>query len=738
MKINKFFIRFLVLLLAVQGAVAAQLLTLQSARADFSTPSVAINEVMWMGSYQGTTSHTSDEWVELRNTTANPVSIAGWQLTNVGLPVFPAGSTVPGDGYFLVSHYVPSSPSSVLNVSPDWLDSSLSISNSCSAIVLQDASLTTIDTMGCNGSDYLAGVNDATNHVRRSMERKVVVGDGSLASSWQDSHGFVNLDSSAQDHTFATPKFVNDATVPETTGALVVANNGSIFTDTATIPLTWSGFADPESNIDHYLVGVASLAGKTTGTADIQDFQSFGVPPISLTISSWPEDVNSYVLVKAVNGAGLVSDPVASLAVLYNTTAPSAVTNLTVGDLPNDHGGAVQVTWDRSASPDVIDYQMRYHKVGDLTWTVPTDLGNINQTVITGLENSPTSYEVEITAVDFTSLSSPAATATGQAIDNLAPVLDSTKVVVNQNKPGTVDTIQGLAGAVDTSSIVVKVYEGNPDLNSLLLPLGSTVSNSDGSFDPISIGDNSYATVWIQLTDNNNLLKSQPQSFANDIVGPKAPTLAKLTAKCQTDDSCRVELNWQSNDSDSVMYQVGYTTDGVEKRTLDQTGTSVLTDLTTGKTYDFAVYAFDAASNQSVASNVFEVALTKGVETDANLVDGTMVVTTAELPGSGAGVHASVSTPLSFVAPQAQAAPSSTDNTSPTTTPQTASATNQDWLRILVVAILLLVVAGGFYALSRTFKDGDGLNNVAPVEKPKLSRRTTRSGRKKPTTRKRK
>jgi hypothetical protein len=186
------------------------------------------------------------------------------------------------------------------------------------------------------------------------------------------------------------------------------------------------------------------------------------------------------------------------------------------------------------------------------------------------------------------------------------------------------------------------------------------------------------------------------------------------------------------------MYQVGYKTDGVEKRTLTQAGTSVLTDLATGKTYDFVVYAFDAAGNQSLASNVFEITLTKGVETDANLVNGTMVVTTTELPGSGSGITAPVSTPLSFVAPKAQAAEPTTDNTTPAPTTQTASATNQDWVRILVVAILLLIVAGGFYALSRTFKDSDGLDNVPPVEKAKTPRKVAGTTRKKPTTRKRK
>src|SRR5687767_4135838 len=96
---KKFLIRFTAVLLAFQGAVAAQLLTLNIAQAS-GAPEVVINEVMWMGSNLNTT----DEWIELHNSTSSPISLTGWSLENSGINTSDfSGQTIAAGGYFVIS-----------------------------------------------------------------------------------------------------------------------------------------------------------------------------------------------------------------------------------------------------------------------------------------------------------------------------------------------------------------------------------------------------------------------------------------------------------------------------------------------------------------------------------------------------------------------------------------------------------------------------------------------------------
>ncbi len=72
----------------------------QLARAD-----VIINEVAWMG----TATSQYEEWVELRNTGSESVSLVGWKLyKNSGTVLFSLSKTIPAGGYFVVCRTTPS------------------------------------------------------------------------------------------------------------------------------------------------------------------------------------------------------------------------------------------------------------------------------------------------------------------------------------------------------------------------------------------------------------------------------------------------------------------------------------------------------------------------------------------------------------------------------------------------------------------------------------------------------
>lgn len=167
---------------------------------------VVINELMWMGSV----GHTADEWIELRNMTSAPIDLSGWKLSkNTGsetlMLTLPAGANIPADGYYLISNYSSTNVSSALNATPDYVTTSVDLSNSALQIKLYNGAIdpaNLIDTAG-NGGVPLAGNNGAN---KESMSRNSTPGDGTQAASWYTdtiSNGTIYWDSA--DGNYGTP-----------------------------------------------------------------------------------------------------------------------------------------------------------------------------------------------------------------------------------------------------------------------------------------------------------------------------------------------------------------------------------------------------------------------------------------------------------------------------------------------------------------------------------------------------
>lgn len=698
---KNFLVRFTAVLLAFQGLVAAQLFTLSAAQAANGAPTVVINEVMWMGS----TANSGDEWIELYNNTDTDVDLEGWELQNTGVPVMAAGSVIPARGYFLISRL--DQATSILDTAIDLQSPTLSLNNNCStngAIQLIDETLDVIDQTVCSGSDWPAGHSGT---VHRSMERDWPITDGTLISSWHPSVGCINLDDCSSPSNYATPAFINDES--EVVAGIVNDGSGSDIDwtdDTNSIDVNWSGFSDDQSGIAHYEVGL----GTTPTTDDFMPFINVGLAT-SHTFN-YPAEISSgsyFALVRVTNGAG-ISSIAASDGYTVDIVNPESPTNVVVTDVPADNGGSVVVSWDASISVDEITYQVNYRKQGTVDWTSVL-VGMHLSHQISGLENAPTFYEFTVEAIDFSNRHSlPTAIEIGQALDDLEPILTVSKIVVGQNKPTTVDTVSGIAGAVSESS-TVSIFDRDPSLPGAVL-LGSVVTNIDGSFASISIGDNQYATVYLQAID----LAGNPTpavALQNDIVAPNAPTLHSATATCQS-ETCRVELHWIDNGPDTATYQVGYTIDGVEKLTLSSSSTGIALDLPSGKGVSFVVYAFDQYGNKSVKSNVISIQLTAGVKTTATYHSGSQSTVTEAIPGSREVVEATPSSDGLNIVPPAQAAEPVDGDESSQSSP-VKDANDQDWSRIFIVILLLLIVAGGFYSLSRTFRDVPADEPILPV-----------------------
>ena len=147
---------------------------------------VVFNELMWMGS----TASTSDEWIELRNTTGQTVDLSGWcvsRMSSTGetLMVAIESGTISGEGLFLISNYDVEDEKSMLAVTSDLVTRSISLPNSRLQLKLYDGAWEEGGRL-IDVADDGIGTPAAGDRVRKcAMVRVVPPGDGTLVSSWR-------------------------------------------------------------------------------------------------------------------------------------------------------------------------------------------------------------------------------------------------------------------------------------------------------------------------------------------------------------------------------------------------------------------------------------------------------------------------------------------------------------------------------------------------------------------------
>ena len=198
---------------------------------------VVINEIMWTGS----SATSTDEWIELRNTSSAPIDVANWKIKNAThgatttLLISPSDcstTTIPANGYFLVSNYASSSPNSLLNVSPQCTTSSLDLIDDYSlngALVLEDGSGSMIDqTPASSTTAWPAGSQKtATSSATSSMARNYNPGDGANVANWHTSIIATGWDAGAQEK--GTPGGYNGYPVSGTISQLNATTSGPVY-----------------------------------------------------------------------------------------------------------------------------------------------------------------------------------------------------------------------------------------------------------------------------------------------------------------------------------------------------------------------------------------------------------------------------------------------------------------------------------------------------------------------------
>ena len=140
--------------------------------------SVVINEIAW----GGTAASTSDEWIELHNTTGGPFNLSGWSLHKAGgATVYcTLTGTIEANGFYLVER---TDDTAVSDISADRIGGN-GLHNSGEHLTLQFGS-TIIDEVNCAGG-WFAGSASPSYY---TMERKDPAVSGNLAENWAQNDG---------------------------------------------------------------------------------------------------------------------------------------------------------------------------------------------------------------------------------------------------------------------------------------------------------------------------------------------------------------------------------------------------------------------------------------------------------------------------------------------------------------------------------------------------------------------
>ncbi|HET7009937.1 MAG TPA: lamin tail domain-containing protein [Anaerolineales bacterium] len=156
---------------------------------------VLINEVGW----SGTEASASDEWLELWNPGAEPISLDGWRLTDGNDVDRNLTGSIAGYGFYLLER---TDDSTISDIPADYIYTG-SLNNSGESLRLHDPSGEIIDTANASGGPWPAGGTSP----RASMERH---GALDLPANWGTFTGAFSTGTDADGNpVFGTPRHPN-------------------------------------------------------------------------------------------------------------------------------------------------------------------------------------------------------------------------------------------------------------------------------------------------------------------------------------------------------------------------------------------------------------------------------------------------------------------------------------------------------------------------------------------------
>jgi hypothetical protein len=162
--------------------------------------SVLINEVAWAG----TRANASDEWIELHNPGPEPISLAGWVLTDGGDVNLSLAASLPPYGYYLLER---TDDQTVADVGADRIYTG-GLNNGGEVLRLLGPQGELVDSANGNGGGWPAG----SASTWASMERR---GGSDLSGNWGGFTGYHGVGHDAEGNFIrGTPRSVNSLFFP--------------------------------------------------------------------------------------------------------------------------------------------------------------------------------------------------------------------------------------------------------------------------------------------------------------------------------------------------------------------------------------------------------------------------------------------------------------------------------------------------------------------------------------------
>jgi len=147
---------------------------------------VVISELMWMGS----ATSSSDEWIELYNPSSSAVDLDGWVIAKPGsggeiqeMVRLTAGSLAPG-GVFLISNFDHGDTRTSLDMSPDQVNSAISLVNSKLQILLYDGTPDEGGRLVDRADDGSGAPLAGDGKLKQAMVRVDFLADGAQKEAW--------------------------------------------------------------------------------------------------------------------------------------------------------------------------------------------------------------------------------------------------------------------------------------------------------------------------------------------------------------------------------------------------------------------------------------------------------------------------------------------------------------------------------------------------------------------------
>lgn len=150
---------------------------------------VFFGEIAWAGS----SASAADEWFELCGPAGTDLS--DWTVdgaaTGNGTLRLPVGSIIPSDGAFLVSNYGADDPKSTLAIAPQFVTTSVALSNSALFLTLRDKDGAAVDAAGASGTAPFSG---GSGSIKASMERLFPLKEGGMPEAWASATASAGFD----------------------------------------------------------------------------------------------------------------------------------------------------------------------------------------------------------------------------------------------------------------------------------------------------------------------------------------------------------------------------------------------------------------------------------------------------------------------------------------------------------------------------------------------------------------